>query len=45
LVLDNYQELPAESAGGREVADEAMCASLWPEAEADAADNTLGITL
>jgi DNA-binding SARP family transcriptional activator len=45
LVLDNYQELPAESAGGREVAGAAMCAALWPDSEADAADNALGITL
>ena len=33
------------ASGGREVAGAAMCAALWPDSEADAADNALGITL
>jgi DNA-binding SARP family transcriptional activator len=31
--------------GGQAVAAETLCAALWPDAEADAADNALGITL
>ena len=31
--------------GGREVSNETLCAALWPDAEADAADNAFGITL
>ena len=31
--------------GGREVPSATICAALWPDAEADAADNALGITL
>ena len=31
--------------GGSEVSSEELCGALWPDAEADAAANTLGITL
>ncbi len=31
--------------GGRSVATNKICAALWPDAEADAAENALGITL
>ena len=33
------------ASGGREVNAEAICRALWPDAEADAADNVLAITL